>query len=214
MVAQVLKSSGGFVWVRENYDGGAVGHPRAGLRLPRNDDPRAHHTRRPHGRERSCEYQKGRANPFASISVWMQGLLHRANLDRNEQRKVFVGALERACVEVIDVDGVMTKDLALAIYGKNGMRREHWVVMDAYMNAVKVRCFGSFSFRFVSFRSVCLSADGGVMIRHRRSWTSCCWLLLKRRSTVARSIYIGYYMIYCMDLLFFFLHNSLLGSLN
>ena len=31
----------------------AVGHPRAGLRLPRNDDLRAHHTRRPDGRERS-----------------------------------------------------------------------------------------------------------------------------------------------------------------
>ena len=31
-------------------------------------------------------------------------------------------ALERACVEVVDVDGVMTKDLALAIHGKDGMR--------------------------------------------------------------------------------------------
>ena len=54
---------------------------------------------------------------------------------------MFVGALEKACVEVIDVDGVMTKDLALAIYGKDGMRREHWV---AYMDAVKVRWFGIF----------------------------------------------------------------------
>jgi isocitrate dehydrogenase len=62
---------------------------------------------------------------------------------------VFVRALERACVEV---DGVMTKDLAVAIYGKDGtrvMRREHWVVTDAYMDAVKVRCLGSFSFRLL-----------------------------------------------------------------
>jgi len=52
---------------------------------------------------------------------------------------VFARALERACVEVIDVDGIMTKDLALAIHGKDGMRREHWVVTDAYMDAVKAK---------------------------------------------------------------------------
>ena len=45
-------------------------------------------------------------------------------------------------MEVIDVDGFMTKDLALAIHGKDGMRREHWVVTDAYMDAVKVRWLG------------------------------------------------------------------------
>jgi isocitrate dehydrogenase len=60
-------------------------------------------------------------------------------LDGNEELKVFARASERACVEVIDVDGVMTKDLALAIHGKDGMRREHWVVTDAYMDAVRVR---------------------------------------------------------------------------
>ena len=32
----------------------------------------------------------------------------------------------------------MTKDLALAIHGKE-MKREHWVVTDAYMDAVNVR---------------------------------------------------------------------------
>lgn len=34
----------------------------------------------------------------------------------------------------------MTKDLALAIHGK-GMKREHWVVTDVYMDAVKVSRF-------------------------------------------------------------------------
>ena len=87
---------------------------------------------------------------MASIFAWTRGLLHRReNLDGNKELKVFVGALERACVEVIDVDGVMTKDLALAIYGKDGMRREHWVVTDAYMDAVKVRWLGIY---LVSFR--------------------------------------------------------------
>jgi isocitrate dehydrogenase len=100
---------------------------------------------------RHCrEYQRGRetsTNPVASIFAWTRGLLHRANLDGNEELKVFVGALERACVEVIDVDGAMTKDLAVAIYGKDGMQRGHWVVMDAYMDAVKVRWLGIVSSR-------------------------------------------------------------------
>lgn len=32
----------------------------------------------------------------------------------------------------------MTKDLALAIHGKN-MKREHWVITDVYLDAVNVR---------------------------------------------------------------------------
>lgn len=40
---------------------------------------------------------------------------------------------------MIDNDGVMTKDLALAIHGKN-MKREHWVVTNIYMDAVNVSC--------------------------------------------------------------------------
>ena len=72
------------------------------------------------------EYQKGRetsTNPVASIFAGTRRLLHRANLDGNEELKLFVRALERACVEVINVDAVM-KDLALVIHGKDGMRRE------------------------------------------------------------------------------------------
>ena len=60
-------------------------------------------------------------------------------MDGNERLNVFVQALEKACVEVIDVDGVMTKDLALAIHGK-AMQCEYWVIADVYMDAVKVRC--------------------------------------------------------------------------
>ena len=37
----------------------------------------------------------------------------------------FVQALERVCVEVIDMDGVIMKDLVLAIHGKDGIRCEH-----------------------------------------------------------------------------------------
>ena len=87
------------------------------------------------------EYQKGNetsTNPVASIFAWTRGLLHRAKLDANPELAAFARDLEAACVEVIDADGVMTKDLALAIHGK-AMRREHWVVTDVYMDAVKVR---------------------------------------------------------------------------
>ena len=41
-------------------------------------------------------------------------------------------------MECIDQDGVMTKDLALAMNGKN-MKREDWVTTDMYMKAVNVR---------------------------------------------------------------------------
>ena len=87
------------------------------------------------------EYQKGNetsTNPVASIFAWTRGLLHRAKLDNNDALTAFARDLEAACIEVIDQDGIMTKDLALAIHGKK-MQREHWVVTDVYMDAVNVR---------------------------------------------------------------------------
>jgi len=151
MVAQAIKSAGGFVWATKNYDGdvqsdilaqgfGSLGMMTSELITPDGrtvESEAAHGTVTRHYRE----YQKGRetsTNPVASIFAWTRGLLHRANLDGNGELKVFVRALEKACVEVIDVDGVMTKDLALAIHGKD-MLREHWVITDAYMDAVKAK---------------------------------------------------------------------------
>lgn len=54
---------------------------------------------------------------------------------------------ESACVEVINADGAMTKDLSLAIHGKE-MQREHWAITDVYMDAVtvlvdRVSCIGT-----------------------------------------------------------------------
>ena len=166
MVAQAIKSAGGFVWATKNYDGdvqsdilaqgfGSLGMMTSELITPDGrtvESEAAHGTVTRHYRE----YEKGRetsTNPVASIFAWTRGLLHRANLDGNEELKVFVRALEKACVEVIDVDGVMTKDLALAIHGKE-MRREHWVITDAYMDAVKV---GAIFFLSRSLRTVLLS---------------------------------------------------------
>ncbi|KAI0649696.1 isocitrate dehydrogenase [Trametes meyenii] len=148
MVAQVIKSSGGFVWACKNYDGdvqsdilaqgfGSLGMMTSELITPDGqvvESEAAHGTVTRHYRE----YQKGRetsTNPVASIFAWTRGLLHRAKLDGNDALKSFCQDLEASCVEVIDHDSVMTKDLALAIHGKD-MKREHWVVTDVYMDKV------------------------------------------------------------------------------
>jgi len=148
MVAQVIKSSGGFVWACKNYDGdvqsdilaqgfGSLGMMTSELVTPDGntvESEAAHGTVTRHYRE----YQKGNetsTNPVASIFAWTRGLAHRARLDENDALLAFTHDLEAACVETIDEDSVMTKDLALAIHGK-GMKREHWVITDVYMDAV------------------------------------------------------------------------------
>jgi isocitrate dehydrogenase len=86
------------------------------------------------------QYQKGQetsTNPVASIFAWTRGLAFRAKLDDTPELATFATALEEACVECIDEDGVMTKDLALAMKGKQ-MGRGDWVTTDEYMKAVNV----------------------------------------------------------------------------
>jgi isocitrate dehydrogenase len=151
MVAQAVKSSGGFVWACKNYDGdvqsdilaqgfGSLGMMTSELITPDGktvESEAAHGTVTRHYRE----YQKGNetsTNPVASIFAWTRGLAHRAKLDGNERLTNFCEKLEKACVDVIDKDGVMTKDLALAIKGKE-MVREDWVVTDVYLDKVKAK---------------------------------------------------------------------------
>ncbi|PBL03118.1 isocitrate dehydrogenase NADP-dependent [Armillaria gallica] len=148
MVAQAIKSSGGFVWATKNYDGdvqsdilaqgfGSLGMMTSELLTPDGqiiESEAAHGTVTRHYRE----HQKGNetsTNPVASIFAWTRGLIHRAKLDNNPALRDFCLDVESACVEVIDKDGIMTKDLALSLHGSN-MKREHWVVTTAYMDAV------------------------------------------------------------------------------
>ncbi|ETW84953.1 hypothetical protein HETIRDRAFT_416542 [Heterobasidion irregulare TC 32-1] len=149
MVAQAIKSSGGFVWATKNYDGdvqsdiltqgfGSLGMMTSSLITPDGqviESEAAHGTVTRHYRE----YQKGNetsTNPVASIFAWTRRLLYRAKLNPNPALAAFARDLEAACTETTDADGVITKDLALAIHGK-AMRREHWVVTDVYTDAVK-----------------------------------------------------------------------------
>ena len=190
MVAQAIKSSGGFVWATKNYDGdvqsdilaqgfGSLGMMTSELITP---DGKIIESEAAHGKpipQTPCmasahvanpnsfifilrhvwliigtvtrhyrEFQKGNetsTNPVASIFAWTRGLLHRAKLDENDLLRDFCVDLEAACLEVIDDDGIMTKDLALAIYGKD-IKREHWVVTDAYLDAVNVSVALNFVF--------------------------------------------------------------------
>ncbi|KAG9103607.1 Isocitrate dehydrogenase [NADP], mitochondrial precursor (Oxalosuccinate decarboxylase) [Ceratobasidium sp. 370] len=151
MVAQAIKSSGGFVWACKNYDGdvqsdilaqgfGSLGMMTSELITPDGgtiEAEAAHGTVTRHWRE----HQKGKetsTNPVASIFAWTRGLAFRAKLDGNGELKLFTQKLEDSCVEVIDKDGIMTKDLALAIHGKQ-MTREHWVTTTEYMDAVNAK---------------------------------------------------------------------------
>jgi isocitrate dehydrogenase len=148
MVAQCLKSNGGFVWACKNYDGdvqsdvvaqgfGSLGLMTSVLVCPDGktiESEAAHGTVTRHYRD----YQQGKetsTNPVASIYAWTRGLLHRAALDGNEELKHFCNTLEAAIIETVE-NGFMTKDLALCIYGDK-MKREHWLTTKEFLNKIE-----------------------------------------------------------------------------
>nr|AZL94709.1 isocitrate dehydrogenase 1 [Nephromyces sp. MMRI] len=130
MVAQVIKSTGGFVWACKNYDGdvqsdivaqgyGSLGLMTSVLVCPDGktiESEAAHGTVTRHYRQ----WQQGKktsTNPIASIFAWTRGLAHRAKLDGNSKLASYCELVELACIETIE-NGFMTKDLAICI--KNG----------------------------------------------------------------------------------------------
>ncbi|KAI9033786.1 isocitrate dehydrogenase [NADP] [Phycomyces nitens] len=148
MVAQVLKSSGNFVWATKNYDGdvqsdiiaqgyGSLGLMTSVLYTPDGktvEAEAAHGTVTRHYRE----HQKGNTtstNPIASIYAWTRGLAHRAKLDNNQELAQFTQDVERACLETIEIDNHMTKDLALIIYGKS-MTRENYSSTEEFLQQI------------------------------------------------------------------------------
>lgn len=85
------------------------------------------------------EHQKGNptsTNPIASIFAWTRGLIQRGTLDGTPEVVEFAEKLEKACIDTVDVDGIMTKDLALAC-GKTG--KDDYVITSDYMSAVEKR---------------------------------------------------------------------------
>ncbi|KAJ5118713.1 hypothetical protein N7448_010421 [Penicillium atrosanguineum] len=149
MVAQMIKSEGGFVMALKNYDGdvqsdivaqgfGSLGLMTSTLVTPTGEafeSEAAHGTVTRHYRE----HQKGRetsTNPIASIFAWTRGLVQRGKLDETPEVIAFAEELERACVEVVNDELIMTKDLALA---RGQKQREAWVTTSEYMAAVERR---------------------------------------------------------------------------
>ena len=138
MVAQCLKSKGGFVWACKNYDGdvqsdilaqgfGSLGLMTSVLMTPDGktlEAEAAHGTVTRHYRV----HQKGgetSTNSIASIFAWTRGLMHRAKLDQNDGLMKFCQVLESSVINAVE-SGYMTKDLALIIHGDN-MTRSHWL---------------------------------------------------------------------------------------
>jgi len=149
MVAQMIKSDGGFLMALKNYDGdvisditaqgfGSLGLMTSELLTPDGkicEAEAAHGTVTRHYRE----WQKGRetsTNSIASITAWTRGLLFRSKLDGNKELARFCQDLEQCCVDAVDKDGVMTKDLALSIHGKK-MTREHYVNTEEFLHHIK-----------------------------------------------------------------------------
>ena len=143
MVAQMMKSAGGYVMALKNYDGdvqsdivaqgfGSLGLMTSVLITPDGktfEAEAAHGTVTRHFRE----HQKGKAtstNPIASIFAWTRGLVRRGELDGTPEVVAWAEALEKACVLTVE-DGVMTKDLALAC----GLGT--WATTGEYMDAVE-----------------------------------------------------------------------------
>ena len=141
MVAQALKSKGGFVWACKNYDGdvqsdivaqgfGSLGLMSSVLMTPDGatiEAEAAHGTVTRHYRE----HQKGNptsTNPIASIFAWTRGLAHRGKLDRNEELMAFAKALEEVCIATVE-DGSMTKDLALLVGGD-----QKWLTTNQFLD--------------------------------------------------------------------------------
>ncbi|KAI0012270.1 isocitrate dehydrogenase [Xylariaceae sp. FL0662B] len=149
MVAQMIKSAGGYVMALKNYDGdvqsdivaqgfGSLGLMTSVLITPDGktfESEAAHGTVTRHYRE----HQKGRetsTNPIASIFAWTRGLVQRGKLDDTPELVAFAESLEQACIDTVEVDGIMTKDLALAC-GKTD--RKDYATTTEYMNAVEKR---------------------------------------------------------------------------
>ena len=140
MVAQAIKSKGGFLWACKNYDGdvqsdvvaqgfGSLGLMTSVLLTPDGkcvEAEAAHGTVTRHYRL----HQEGKptsTNPIASIFAWTQGLKYRGLFDSNQDLVDFSAALEQICVATVE-SGFMTKDLALLV-GEN----QKWLTTEEFM---------------------------------------------------------------------------------
>lgn len=149
MVAQMVKSKGGFIMALKNYDGdvqsdivaqgfGSLGLMTSVLVTPDGktfESEAAHGTVTRHYRK----FQKGEetsTNSIASIFAWTRGIAKRGELDNTPEVVRFANILESATLNTVQEDGIMTKDLA-ATLGKSD--RSSYVNTEEFLNAVEKR---------------------------------------------------------------------------
>lgn len=149
MVAQMLKSTGGYIIAMKNYDGdvqsdivaqgfGSLGLMTSVLTTP---DGKAFEAEAAHGTvtRHYRQHQQGKetsTNSIASIFAWTRGLIQRGKLDGTPEVVDFGVALETAVVDTVSKDGVMTKDLALA---QGRTDRDSYVTTEEFIDAVRAR---------------------------------------------------------------------------
>lgn len=154
MVAQMLKSQGGYIMALKNYDGdvqsdivaqgfGSLGLMTSVLISPDGktfESEAAHGTVTRHYRK----YQKGEetsTNSIASIYAWTRGIAQRGRLDNTPEVVEFANRVEQAVIDTVQKDGKMTKDLALA---RGETDRSSYVLTEEFIDLVKERLDKSF----------------------------------------------------------------------
>ncbi|RLV96056.1 Isocitrate dehydrogenase NADP mitochondrial [Spathaspora sp. JA1] len=146
MVAQMIKSKGGFVMALKNYDGdvqsdivaqgfGSLGLMTSALMTP---DGKAYESEAAHGTvtRHYRQHQQGKetsTNSIASIFAWSRGIAQRGTLDNTPDVVNFANTLEQATLDTVQEDGIMTKDLALAT-GRTD--RASYVTTTEFLDAV------------------------------------------------------------------------------
>lgn len=78
-------------------------------------------------------------NPIASIFAWTRGLIQRGVLDDTPDVVKWAESLEKACIDTVDIDNIMTKDLAISCGKKD---RKDYVLTKEYLDAVEKRLRG------------------------------------------------------------------------
>lgn len=149
MVAKMLKSKGGYIIAMKNYNGdvesdivaqgfGSLGLMTSVLVTPDGktfESEAAHGTVTRHDRL----HQQGKetsTTSIASIFAWTRGIIQRGKLDDNPEIIEFGELLEKATIDLVNIEGIMTKDLAL-ILGKT--ERSAYVTTEEFIQTVGKR---------------------------------------------------------------------------
>ncbi|MCC6055798.1 MAG: NADP-dependent isocitrate dehydrogenase [Desulfurococcaceae archaeon] len=125
--SRAIRSEGGFIWATKNYDGdvlsdliasaysGSLAMMTSELLSPEGVymAEAAHGTVQKHY-YRYLRGEKTSTNPTAIIFAWSKGLRRRGELDGNRELIVFAESLEKAVKKTIEVDRLMTQDIARA----------------------------------------------------------------------------------------------------